>query len=283
MPMMPKTAAGAALGGGREPVKGAARVWRTASWAGLLALTLALGGCATLRAATAPGGARPGVDVPTGRDELSAIRLGTPALAPAGQGGYAFLQTSPDGSPVTFDPCRPLHFVIRPVNEPPGGRELVLGALADLSDATGLQLADDGLTDEEPTLERASYQPARYGDRWAPVLIAWSTPAETLMLPPDALGSAGPATFGTDPDGLRFVSGTAVFNGPALEAQLRLGEDQKARAVVLHELGHLVGLDHVGDPYQVMFDTNAYPLPSYQAGDRRGLERLGSGRCFTDY
>jgi hypothetical protein len=32
-----------------------------------------------------------------------------------------------------------------------------------------------------------------------------------------------------------------------------------------------------------MFDTNAYPLSTYRAGDRRGLEQLGLGRCFDDY
>jgi hypothetical protein len=32
-----------------------------------------------------------------------------------------------------------------------------------------------------------------------------------------------------------------------------------------------------------MYDTNAYPLSSYRAGDRRGLAELGLGRCFSDY
>ena len=53
--------------------------------------------------------------------------------------------------------------------------------------------------------------------------------------------------------------------------------------MLLHELGHLVGLGHVADPYQVMYDTNAYPLPSYRSGDLRGLAKLGLGRCFDDY
>jgi hypothetical protein len=183
---------------------------------------------------------------------------------------------------VTFDPCRPVHFVVRPDNEPLGGRELLLRALGEVSAATGLQFVDDGPTDEAPQQARAPYQRDRYGDRWAPVLIAWSTPQETTMLSGEVLGRAGPDSFGP-PDAERFVSGLAVFNGPALDAQLRLGEDDKARAVLLHELGHLVGLDHVADPYQVMYDTNAYPLSSYRAGDLRGLEQLGLGRCFEDY
>lgn len=93
------------------------------------------------------------------------------------------------------------------------------------------------------------------------------------------LGRAGPDTFGYDDD-VRYVSGLAIFNGPALDAQLRLGESEKAHAVLLHELGHLVGLAHSPDPYQVMYDTNLYPLPRYRAGDLRGLEQLGMGRCY---
>ena len=37
------------------------------------------------------------------------------------------------------------------------------------------------------------------------------------------------------------------------------------------------------EPFQVMFDTSSYPRPSYRAGDRRGLELLGMGRCYDDY
>ena len=210
--------------------------------------------------------------------------LGTPPVATGGEGGYVFSMTHPDGTPVTFDPCRPVHVVVRPDHEPEGGRELLRRALGELSASTGLQFVDDGSTDEPPRPDRATYQPDRYGDRWAPVLVAWSTPTESPMLADEVLGRAGPLAFGTsDPMSTRYVSGIAVVNGPALDRQLQHGEDDKARAVLLHELGHLVGLGHVEDPYQVMYDTNAYPLASYRAGDRRGLEQLGLGRCYDDY
>jgi len=192
--------------------------------------------------------------------------------------------TQPDGSPVAFDPCRPVSYVVRPAGQPAGGEELLAWAFAQLSAATGLHFVNEGATDEPPFALRAAYQPARYGDRWAPVLVTWSDPVETPMLSDGVLGRAGPDSFGTrEPESRRLVSGTAVFNGPALDQQLRTGDDSKARAVLLHELGHLVGLAHVQDPYQVMFDTNAFPLASYRAGDLRGLEQLGLGPCFRDF
>jgi hypothetical protein len=246
----------------------------------LLVLSGALSGCAQLRAAVAPPGRRPGVDLPS-RPPLGVADhpLGRPALAPAGAGGYAFLATHPDGSPVAWDPCRQVHVVVRPDGEPPGGRSLLISVLGELGADTGLQFVDDGATEEAPDPDRPAYQPDRYGDRWAPVLVAWSSPAETSMLTPQILGRAGPDPFGSGADE-RYVSGLAVFNAPALTQQLRTGEQDKARAVLLHELGHLVGLAHVTDPFQVMFDTNSYPLASYHAGDRRGLELLGMGRCY---
>ena len=246
----------------------------------------ATSGCAGLGlgAITTRPGLRPGVDVPSGPGEVAAAPLGVPPLPPAGLGGYAFSMSDADGSPVAFDPCRAVHYVVRPDGQPPGGRELLAWAFSQLSAATGLRFVDDGETAEAPSETRAPYQRDVYGDRWAPVLVVWSSDAETSMLADGVLGRAGPDSFGTGEDAsVRLVSGLAVFNGGALGLQLASGDDSKARAVLLHELGHLVGLAHVPDPYQVMFDTNAYPLAAYRAGDLRGLEQLGRGPCFRDY
>jgi hypothetical protein len=241
-----------------------------------------LAGCSSI-AASAPG-LRRGVDLPSDAVHVSDHPLGTPATPPGGSGGYAFLMTHADASPVTWDPCRPVHYVIRPNGEPEGGDALLRWALDQISTATGLQFVYDGPIDEAPSDNRPGFEPERYGDRWAPVLVAWSNPDEWPPLANGVLGRAGPLPFGLiGRDNERYVSGLAVFNGPELDLQLKTGNDDKARAVLLHELGHLVGLGHVTDPYQVMFNTNAYPLPSYRSGDRRGLALLGAGRCFTDY
>jgi hypothetical protein len=263
-----------------HPVDAATSIRRAAALVAAAVLACALTSCAALSDATAAPGRRPGVDVPSRLPLEAAPRpLGRPPLAPAGTGGYAFLAQHPDGSPVAFDPCRPVHVVVRPDGEPPGGRSLLLSVLGELSAATGLRFLDDGATTEGPDEARPAYLPARYGDRWAPVLVTWSSPAETGMLTDQILGLAGPDPFGTGA-AERYVSGMAVFNGPAIAAQLTTGQDGRARAVLLHELGHLVGLGHVPDPFQVMYDTNSYPLARDHAGDLRGLELLGQGSCF---
>ncbi|HET9945468.1 MAG TPA: hypothetical protein VFR56_07425 [Actinomycetes bacterium] len=249
----------------------------------LLAAT-ALTGCTALGQAAAAPGKRPGIDVPSDPAEASPRPIGTPPAVSGGEGGYAFMAQHTDGSPVTFDPCRPVHVAVNPAHEPAGGRDLLLEALGELSSATGLQFVMDPDTTEVMSAGRRTYQPDLYGDRWAPVLITWDSPASNPLLAGDVLGRAGPQPFaGTAPDSTRWVTAQAVFNAPALDAQMRLGRDEDAKAVLLHELAHVVGLHHVTDPYQVMYDTNAYPLPSYRAGDRRGLAELGLGRCYEDY
>jgi hypothetical protein len=249
-----------------------------------VALLGCLTACSAVADAVAPAGLRRGVDVPSRPANGHPMPLGKPPLAPPGDGGYAFLSAHDDGSPVSWDPCRAVHYVVRPTGEPAGGRELVRWAFRQLHQATGLQFVEDGETDEAPSADRPAFQRERYGDRWAPVLVVWSSPAESTMLTDETLGRAGPIPFGRESkDDLRYVSGLAVFNGPALSQQLGSGDDNKSRAVLLHELGHLIGLGHVQDPYQVMYDTNAYPVAAYRAGDQRGLELLGAGRCWTDY
>ncbi|MNI86386.1 hypothetical protein D3C73_1434790 [compost metagenome] len=53
-------------------------------------------------------------------------------------------------------------------------------------------------------------------------------------------------------------------------------------AVIMHELGHLLGLDHVDDPRQLMFDQASW-VRGFAAGDRTGLAQLGTGPCSKDF
>ena len=216
---------------------------------------------------------------PPGHEE-AAVPLGTPPLGAPTTGPYSFLQTQSDGvSPVTYDPCRPLHYVVRTDGAPAGGDVLIATGLARISEATGLQFVADGTTTEAPTQHRPVYQPERYGRRWAPVLVAWSTPTETPELAGDVAGSAGSSSV-TLHGTAHYVSGIVVLDGPAI-AQL-LGSPNGtalAQGVVTHELAHLVGLGHVNDPTQLMNPTAAVNVTSLADGDRAGLARLGTGPC----
>lgn len=212
--------------------------------------------------------------------------LGTAAPAPAGAGGFHYLGVQDDGSgqPVRWDPCRPIHYVVRADGAPPGGDEAIRFAVARIQQLTGLRFVRDGATTERPREERPTMDPGRYGKRWSPVLVAWTDPQEY----PEMAGYAGLG----GPDGVsgrgrasrRYVTGVVLLNRDHLTDIVGWPQGrQRLQAVVLHEFGHLVGLDHVDDPNQLMFRRPTALDGIVGDGDRRGLAQLGKGPCFRDF
>jgi len=217
-------------------------------------------------------------DVPPVPADAAAAPLGKPPPPPAGGGGFAFLHTRlGSDQPVACDPCRPVHWVMRPGGAPDLGQKLLEESFAKLSAATGLTFVYDGSTSERPGETRELVQVDRYGDRWAPVLVAWSNAQESPALAGEVSGFAGPAV--EEDGGPHLVSGVVVLDAPQL-TDARGGANGFAASTILHEIGHVVGLAHVGDPGQLMYES-ARAQTTYAAGDLRGLAALGRGPCST--
>jgi hypothetical protein len=219
-----------------------------------------------------------------GREEIGRP-LGQPTILSAVPStSYRFLAHQADGvDPATWSPCRPIHYVIRTANEPIEGPRILAEAFTRLALATGFVFTNDGFTDEAPTENRPTFQPERYGDKWAPVLIVWATDDEVPEFGTDVVGEATPIRL-TSPSGVvTYVSGTVAFDASAIKRIAQQEGFLAARSIVLHELAHLVGLAHVNDLSQVMAPGHQQNGPSdYQAGDIAGLARLGSGPCRPD-
>lgn len=49
----------------------------------------------------------------------------------------------------------------------------------------------------------------------------------------------------------------------------------------MHELAHVVGLDHVDDPTQLM-NPEGTGVTEFAAGDLAGLAVLGGGQCVPE-
>ncbi|QGG94295.1 SCO2583/SCO2584 N-terminal domain-containing protein [Actinomarinicola tropica] len=221
---------------------------------------------------------------PTPRAAPSDAPLGVPPVA-TGTGAHVFMSVQPGGlDPVAYDPCRPISVVINGRTAPPSAEGLVAEALQITSEATGLRFELEGITDEPPVAQRSAFQEDRYGDRWAPVLIAWTDPAEVPELGGDVAGIGGSSWIDAARGGPAvYVSGIVALDGPQL-ASIIDGVDGRAQAlgVVLHELGHLVGLGHVDDPGQLMHPVGQYQITTFQDGDLAGLARLGAGACVGE-
>jgi hypothetical protein len=194
---------------------------------------------------------------------------------------YRFLAIV-SGEPVRWNPCQPIHYVVNLTHAPEGSLQDVQEAVARVSADTGIRFAFDGSTQEIPQQNRPPYLPQLYGDRWAPVVIAWVYEDQTTI--PFNQGESHYAAVArplAPLDGTpQFVSGWVVINAAASNAP---GWDSPADQgpTVLHELGHIMGLDHVSSEAELMEPSGGY-VTDFGPGDLAGLERLGADQgCLT--
>jgi hypothetical protein len=220
---------------------------------------------------------------------LLALSLGAVALAPLFQGtkptegpGFLFLDRTDQGAPTRWNPCEPIHYVVNASLAPPGSIADVHEAVRRISSATGISFVYEGITDEEASIHREFFQPDRYGPRWAPVLIAWADPddSDIPFVRGDrvAAGVAVPVIPSTRFEDV-YVSGWIAINAddtnpPGFDLPGEQGP------VILHELGHLMGLGHVKTAGELM-NPSGGGVTDLAAGDREGLRELGaSGGCI---
>src|SRR5688572_6761768 len=89
--------------------------------------------------------------------------------------GFRYMRAdAASGTPVRYNPCASIHYTINPALAPPMAIDDIHTAFKATGLVSGIDFIFDGPTDEEPNSERAPYQPERYGERWAPVLIAFT-------------------------------------------------------------------------------------------------------------
>jgi len=187
-------------------------------------------------------------------------------------GSYAFINTTVDGDPVGWDPCQPIHYVVNPEGAPERWERIIRDGVETTAQASGFRFQYDG-TSVDRSLDR------RRGDAAdpPPVLISWADSTEV----PDLAGSTA-GIGGSSPklvnNRLRYVTGMVVLDTAAYD-DMDLGGDERSEELILaHELGHVLGLDHVDDVGELM-NAEYVGQDGFGPGDRAGLERLHELPC----
>jgi hypothetical protein len=240
-----------------------------------------VGALSVLVLGAAGSGAAPAVSALSGLG--ASVRPGAP-ITGSGSGYRLSTETMPDGKTLLlrWNPCQTITYkanvVVLPARMRPAVLREVRTAFGILAAASGLRFAYRGETSEVPRSSALDAQSAE-------IIVAVTTPARTdFPIGGGTLGYGGRSWYWWWSDsGLGIAYGAAITRGfvvldsdrvTALQPGFGRGLDRGN--LVLHELGHAVGLDHAGQRASLMYPELSSDSPNgYAAGDRAGLARVG--------
>ncbi|GAB2981643.1 matrixin family metalloprotease [Nocardioides montaniterrae] len=168
-----------------------------------------------------------------------------------------------------WNPCRTISWVYNPKGGYTGSLRTMKRAIATVSSATGIRFKYVGRTSNVAFVDSPSSTGAK-------LLISWATPRQVPVLAGTVVGNASTETGW---DGY-YKHGSVVLDRTH---HLRHGFHASGAIdwgqVILHELGHVMGLAHTTDRSAIMFKQTTRQAHRYSAGDLAGLKAVGAGRA----
>jgi hypothetical protein len=198
----------------------------------------------------------------------------TPAYAPRGSAS-AWKRFS---TLARWDPCTVVEYRTNLRRAPKGTVKLVNRAFGAVHAATGITFRNAGRTKKVP-FSRGSdskqFEPSG-------LVVAWTTPKVVKALKGSNAGVGGSTARSSNGGPWRYV-----YGGVAVDATQKLPakgfkKGQSIGALLLHEIAHAMGLDHVTDKKQIMYPSLQRGFKGrYEAGDLAGLHAVGAEQgCF---
>ncbi|WP_300680309.1 matrixin family metalloprotease [Nocardioides sp.] len=250
-------------------------------------------GWSTYSSATANAAGSYAVSVPTSAYGTHTWRISTAATATSAAAATAPFRVAvptpyrprgsarsyrllPDGH-ARWNPCTPVPYYVNTAGMPRGAMTTVRQALAQVQAATGLTFRYAGRSRGVPfaTGTNVAGMPS-YG-----FTIAWASPKKVRQLRGSTVAISGSwsqiAQLSPTRYAQQYVAGGLVIDRTE-RLRTGMGRGRTLGFVLMHEMGHVVGLDHTRDTSQVM---SAYltsrSQTQYGAGDLAGFAAVGFG------
>ena len=190
---------------------------------------------------------------------------------------FGFYIKDSAGNPARWNRCAPIRYAINASSVPsskPAAVETIRAAIREISSASGYTFQEIGDTAVVPN----TGEPETWMTDQADLFIGFADPALVTRLTGPVAGTTQ-HRLAYGPDGALRITGAGI----AIDSTEDIASGFSTRGlgpIVLHELGHVLNLDHVSDPEQLMSPVLNDDSPSHlQPGDLAGLAQLGVQAC----
>lgn len=184
-----------------------------------------------------------------------------------------------------WNPCRTITWRANLAHAWPGALQDMKEAVRRTAWASGLTFRYLGRTSVLPDGTTSQRYPSD-----TDLVVAWARPGTTPLLPrhdTDLLGTGGGVAWGGMVDEMgrsaaEIRTGRVVISTRATRLAPGFGTRATRGSLLMHELGHAVGLGHVGSRAQLMNPTIRPGADRWGRGDLRGLTVRGAPRgCLS--